>query len=47
MQKFRHDVLSKRSRGLSTGQGVLANVEHPFVAGHLQGSVTVVLENKR
>ncbi len=39
MRKFQYDGLSKRSRGFSKGQEVRANVEHPFVAGHLQGSV--------
>ena len=34
-RKFQHGVLSKQSRGLSTGQEVKANVERSFVAGHL------------
>ena len=38
-RKFQYDVLSKRSRGFSKGQEVRANVGHPFVVGHLQGSV--------
>jgi hypothetical protein len=29
-------VLSKQSCGLSTGREAKANVEHPFVVGHLQ-----------
>ncbi len=40
-RKFQHDVLSKQSRGFSKGQEVTANVEHPFVAGHLQRSVSI------
>ncbi len=38
-QKFQCGVLSKQSRGFSKGQEVRANVERPFVVGHLQGSV--------
>ena len=38
---FQRGVLSKQSRGLSTGQEVKANVEHFFVAGHLQAAVLV------
>jgi hypothetical protein len=34
-----YGLLSKLSRGLSKGQEVRASVEHPFVVGHLQGSV--------
>jgi len=36
---FQYGVLSKQSRGFSKGQEVRANVEHPFVVGHLKGSV--------
>jgi hypothetical protein len=39
MPKFQYDGLSKRSRDFSKGQEVRANVERPFVAGHLQRSV--------
>ena len=38
-RRSHYGVLSKRSRGFSKGQEVRANVEHPFVVGHLQGSV--------
>jgi hypothetical protein len=38
-RKFQYGVLSKQSRGLSKGQEVRASVEHPFVVGHLHGSV--------
>ena len=41
-RKFRYGVLSKQSRGFSKGQEVRANVGHPFVVGHLQGSVDIV-----
>ena len=36
---FQYGVLSKQSRDFSKGQEARANVEHPFVAGHLNGSV--------
>jgi hypothetical protein len=38
-RKIQYGVLSKKSRGFPKGQEVRANVEHPFVVGHLQGSV--------
>jgi hypothetical protein len=42
MRKFQYGVLSKQRRGFSKGQEVRANVEHPFVVGHLQGSVDLI-----
>jgi hypothetical protein len=45
MLRFFHVVNSKRSFDSSTDQGETANVERPFVAGHLQN--TVGLSNER
>ena len=41
-RKFQYGVLSRQSRGFSKSQEVRANVEHPFVVGHLRGSVDLV-----
>jgi hypothetical protein len=40
-RKFQYGVFSKQNRGFLKDQEVRANVEHPFVVGHLQSSVSL------
>jgi hypothetical protein len=41
MRQFRRGALSKQSHDLSMGREGKANVGHPVVTGHLQGTLTV------
>ena len=41
MQPFHYVVISKRSRGSSTGPGGKASLGHPFAAGRLQDTIIV------
>jgi hypothetical protein len=46
MLRFRYVVLSKRSRGSSTGQVAKASVERPIAVGHLEDNIGFGNEGK-